>query len=284
MSALVVTSGGSSGSTTVTYNTTPPTLTNGQTAPLQGDSSGNLLVSINSLGLAVGQKTMAASFPVVLASDQSAHPVNLQDGAGSSVTKGSKVSASSLPVVIASDQAAFPINLQDGAGSSVTKGSKVSASSLPVVIASDQAAIPINLQDGAGSSVTKGQKTMSASLPVVISSDQSALPQSYVSVKNEMDTALLDTSSTNINGSAGAFVQVVSSLGNACKKIRIADTTGQFIGVYTGGAGSEVFAFMTNPGLDDYIEHAIAGGTRVSLRAMQSSAINSGLFAMQFSG
>ena len=38
-------SGGASGSTTTTYNSTSPTLTNGQTAPLQSDSSGNLKVT-----------------------------------------------------------------------------------------------------------------------------------------------------------------------------------------------------------------------------------------------
>ena len=248
MSALVF--GGGSSSTTVTYNVTPPSLSNGQTAPLQGDTAGNLLVSVNALGK-VGQQNMAGSFPVVLASNQSA----------------------------------IPINLQDGSGAAVNKGQTNMAGSLPMVLASNQSAIPINLQDGGGSSVVKGQATMAGSLPVVLASDQASIPTStsYVSVKNEMDTALLDTSSTTINGSGGGFVQVVSSLGNACKKIRIFDTTGVPMGVYVGGSGSEVFAFMTNPGLDDYIEHAIAINTRVSLRAMQSSAITNGLFAMQFS-
>ena len=256
MSALVITSS-AGGSTVVTYNTSPPTLTNAQTAPLQGDTHGNLLVSVNALGGAVGQAVMASSFPVVIASNQSAIPINLQDGSGSAVNKGQGLMAASIPVVIASNQSAHPVNLQDGGGNSITEGQKNMAGSLPVVIASDQGAVPVS-------------GTVTAT-------------QTYVSVKNEMDTSLLDTGSTTINGSAGAFVQVVASLGNACKKIRIADTTGQFIGVYTGGAGSEVFAFMTNPGLDDYIELAIAGGTRVSLRAMQAAAISNGLFAMQFS-
>lgn len=67
------------------YNTTLPTLTNGQQAALQLDSSGRLLVDIGSptvqnvnladvggAAIALGQTTMAASLPVVLASNQSA--------------------------------------------------------------------------------------------------------------------------------------------------------------------------------------------------------------------
>lgn len=255
MSAIVITSNGGV-TVTAEYLLSPPTLTNTQTTPLLCDNSGDLLVSVNALGV-VGQKNMAASLPVVIASDQSAIKVNLQTGGGTAVNFGSAVSASSLPVVIASDQAAVSVKNQTGNGTAINFGSAVSASSLPVVIASDQAAVPVS-------------GTVTAQ-------------QTYVSVKNEMDTPLLNTSSTNINGSAGAFVQVVSSLGNACKKIRIADTTGQVIGVYTGGSGSEVFAFMTNPGVDDYIEHAIAANTRISLRSMQAAAITTGLYIMQFS-
>jgi hypothetical protein len=255
LSAIVITSSGGGGSFTAEYLSSPPTLSNTQTTPILCDDVGNLLVTVNALGI-VGQKAMAASLPVVLASNQSAIPVNLQDGAGNSITEGQKNMNGSLPVVLASNQSAIPVNLQTGSGSAINFGSALSAASLPVVIASDQT-VPVS-------------GTVTAQ-------------QTYVSVKNEMDTSLLNTASTNINGSGGAFVQVVASLGNACKKIRIADTTGGAIGVYTGGSGSEVFAFMTNPGIDDYIEHAIAANTRVSLRSMQVAAITSGLYIMQFS-
>lgn len=41
-----VTAGGGAGTSTVTYNSTPPVVTNGNSVTLQGDSSGNLLVSL----------------------------------------------------------------------------------------------------------------------------------------------------------------------------------------------------------------------------------------------
>ena len=86
------------------FNTAAPTLTTGQQVALQGDSSGNLLVNLktalpagaNTIGavtqasgpwtqnltqvggsaIALGQTTMSASFPVTIASNQSALPVS----------------------------------------------------------------------------------------------------------------------------------------------------------------------------------------------------------------
>lgn len=175
----------------------------------------------------VGQKAMAASIPVVLASDESALPVTdnsgsltvdapvgtpvfvkLSDGAASLV--GQKAMAASIPVVLASDETALPITdnsgsltvdapvgtpvfvkLSDGAASLV--GQKAMAASIPVVLASDESALPITdnsgsltvdapvgtpvftrLSDGAATLI--GQKAMAASLPVVLASDQASVP------------------------------------------------------------------------------------------------------------
>jgi hypothetical protein len=75
-----------------------------------GSPSGVLNVNIadlNGSASVVGQELMAASFPVVIASNQSALSVNANDNlsqvGGAGVTLGSKVSASSIPVVVASD-------------------------------------------------------------------------------------------------------------------------------------------------------------------------------------
>lgn len=139
-----------------------------------------------------------------------------------------------------------------------------------------------------------GQTTMANSMPVVIASNQTDLPVSlskanapWLSVVDQIDTSpgpVWDTSSTNINGSAGAFVVAVASLAAACKKIRIADTTGLFIGVYTGAPAAETLAFIINPGQSNEIEHSIAAATRITVRAMDTTAISSGLLCMQFLG
>lgn len=75
----------------------------------------------------IGQKAMAASLPVVVASDQTVIPIS--DNAGS------------LTVDAPVGTPAF-VRLSDGAAALV--GQKVMASSLPVVVASDQSALTVN--------------------------------------------------------------------------------------------------------------------------------------------
>src|SRR6266487_370598 len=75
----------------------------------------------------IGQKVMASSLPVAVASDQSVIPVS--DNAGS------------LTVDAPVGTPAF-VRLSDGAAALI--GQKVMASSLPVVLASDQTVIPVS--------------------------------------------------------------------------------------------------------------------------------------------
>lgn len=80
----------------------------------------------------LGQKTMAASVPVAIASDQSAITV-------------AQATAASLNATVVQGTASnlkASVNLNDGSGSAVNKGQTTSAGSLPVVIASDQSALP----------------------------------------------------------------------------------------------------------------------------------------------
>lgn len=96
------------------------------------------------------------------------------------------------------------------------------------------------------------------------------------------DTPIRDA--TTINGSGGALLQVVASLASAVKKIQCLDTSGEFIGVYTGPAASEVLAFVMGPGSDQTVEMEIASGTRVSLRSMSASAPTTGSLSFNFMG
>lgn len=72
------------------FNTALPTLSNTQQAAFQLDSSGRLIVS-----------------PLT---NSSIVKAQLQDNAGTAITLGQKVMASSLPVTIASDQSALPVS------------------------------------------------------------------------------------------------------------------------------------------------------------------------------
>ena len=325
----------------------------------------------------LGQKAMAASLAVVVASDQSAIPasqsgtwnitnlsgtVSLPTGASTlteqqsqtthlsnisgklPATLGQKAMAASMAVVVASDQSAIPssqsgtwniadvtgtISLPTGAATGAkqdtgntslgnidtklpaTLGQKAMAASLAVVIASDQSAVAISaaalpLPSGASTlaeqqtqsttlsaisgklPATLGQKTMAASLAVVIASDQAAFPvtAAALDVVDFIDTNnLLDTSSTNIPGSGGSPVTIVASLAAAVKKIQVLDTTGSFFGVYTGAAASEVLQAVVGPGSDSTIEVAMAAAERVSLKRLDSvTAVSTGIVAINFYG
>lgn len=106
-----------------------------------------------------------------------------------------------------------------------------------------------------------------------------------LSVIDLLDAGILDTSSTNINGSASSPTQVVASTAAATKKMQILDTTGAFIGLYTGAAASEVLQLVIGPGSDQTIEHAIPASTRISLKRLDSTtAISSGIVAINFIG
>lgn len=94
---------------------------------LSGKLRGLVKWAFERMPASLGQKAMATSLPVVVASDQSVIPVS--DNAGS-LTVDAPVGT---PVWV---------RLSDGAAAYV--GQKVMASSLPVVIASDQSAVPVS--------------------------------------------------------------------------------------------------------------------------------------------
>lgn len=98
-------------------------------------------------------------------------------------------------------------------------------------------------------------------------------------------TPLLDTSSTNIAGSASNPTQVVASLAADVKKVQFLDTTGAFIGLYTGAALSEVLQAVFGPGSDQTVEVKLSSGERVSLRRLDSTtAISTGFVSINFIG
>jgi hypothetical protein len=88
---------------------------------------------------------------------------------------------------------------------------------------------------------------------------------------------LLDASVTPIPGSASLPLQVIANLGNVtCNAMFFIDTTGVFIGVYTGPAGSEQLACVIGNGLIGMAKGLFPAGARVSLRSLTTSAITSG--------
>jgi hypothetical protein len=280
MSSVAQGPAGSAVSVTAEYKASPPSLSDQQTTPLLCDINGNLSVDVKTaipagtsiIGKVGIDQTTPGTTNGVQVNAALPAGTNLMGKVGidqttPGTTNGVQVNAA-LPA---------GTNVLGVVGNS--QGSTTSGQSGPLCQAAVTTSAP-TYSNGLTSPLTMG---IGGLLRVDASGATIPTTTSYVSVKNEMDTALGDASVTTINGSGGAFVQVVSSLGNACKKIFIADTTGQFIGVYTGAAGFEALAFIINPGINQYREHAIAAGTRVSVRSMNTASITTGQYIMEFS-
>lgn len=133
---------------------------------------------------------------------------------------------------------------------------------------------------------SKGQKNTAGSLSVTLSSDHGNLPVviGRLDVVDFMDTPVRVTSSNNIAASGSSPTEVVASLAANVSAIQVFDTTGNYIGIYTGAAASEVLQAVAGPGMDGVIEVAMASGQRVSVRNMANTTISTGSFSINFLG
>lgn len=103
-------------------------------------------------------------------------------------------------------------------------------------------------------------------------------------VVDQIDTTpLLDTSSTNIPASASNPVAVIASTAATAYKIVSVEDIGEYIGLYTGAAMSEVLLCVLPLGGGE-IDVNIPAGTRISLRNMKNAAISSGFIALNLVG
>lgn len=136
-------------STTIATNTGNTATSTATTATNTGNTSTSV-ASIDGKTPTVGQKLMAASSPVVLASDQSSIPVAATIQAGTAIigkvsidqttpgtTNGVQVNSSALPAGAATQTTLASIDTK-----TPTQGQALMASSSPVVIASNQSAVP----------------------------------------------------------------------------------------------------------------------------------------------
>lgn len=163
-----------------------------------------------------------------------------------------------------------------------TLGQKTKAASLAVVLASDSDALPVTLPAGLATSAL--QTTGNASLTNIEASVAAINANTKLGVIVQIDTTpLLDCASTNIPASSGNPVTVVASLAAAAKKIVSVEDIGEYIGLYTGVALSEVLYCVLPLGGGE-IEVNIPIATRISLRAMKNTAITSSSIALNFLG
>jgi hypothetical protein len=104
------------------------------------------------------------------------------------------------------------------------------------------------------------------------------------SIVDQIDTTpLLDTSSANIPASGSNPLQIIASTAAATYKLVSVEDIGEFIGVYTGAALSEVLLCVLPLGGGE-IDVNVPAGTRISLRHMKNTAISSGFIALNLVG
>lgn len=228
------------------------------------------LSSVDSKLGTLGQKAMAGSAPVVIASDQSSIPVS-----GTISVTGVATSANQVTEIA---------SLSSIDGKTPALGQAVMASSSPVVIASNQSAIHTivdssALPTGAATETTLsavngklnslGQKTMTASVPVVIASDQGSLAVSSGGLSSINHVI---NSYTGSPVTTSAYTQILASTSAAIKEIEIFDSSGQYLVLATGGIGAEVDQIYIFPGGNGRVSLAIAASTRVSIKAVSANA------------
>lgn len=96
---------------------------------------------------------------------------------------------------------------------------------------------------------------------------------------------ILNTSVTPIPGSASLPLQVVADSGfKAAYAIDYVDTTGDWIGVFTGNTGNEVLRCVIGGGITTRMAVVIAAHSRVSFRSMTASPITNGRITCTFVG
>lgn len=97
--------------------------------------------------------------------------------------------------------------------------------------------------------------------------------------------AILNTNVTPIPGVASLPIQVVANSGfKAAYGVTWLDTTGDYIGLYTGAVGVEVLRCIIGGGVVTDTPVVIAAHSRISLRSMTSSSITNGDIAITFLG
>lgn len=234
-----------------------------------GASTEATLAALNAKFNSLGQKTMANSAPVVLASDQSAIPVS-QFGTWTVSLNTSSIEIGTVdqgaPNTIGN---AWPVKPTDGTNSQSYTGAgeaKVSVTqplpagtnniglvsavqsgtwnitnisgtiSLPSGAATETTLSAINAKLG-----TLGQKTMANSAPVVIASDQSAIPVSQSgtwNINNISGTISLPTGAATEATLSALNVKFANDYGASAGAIRVAAQIGNTTGAASFGAGT----------------------------------------------
>lgn len=220
------------------------------TSALQTTISGQLPATL-------GQKAMAASLAVTLASDQSALPVS-QSGTWNITNVSGTVS---LPT------GASTAANQTTANSSLSSIDGKIANNYGVSTGAVRTASQIGNTTGAADFAAGNSSAQT--LRVVVASNQVSIP---TSVGGTAAVTHVRNDYTSVNVTTGAYVQLVASTGSTVNAVEIFDSSGQTLLLATGAAASEVDQIIIFPGGNGRVPLLIASGTRVSIKALSATA------------
>ena len=276
----------------VSANSIPVVISTEQEAKIDLLATEVTLAAINTK-LTEGQDLSANSIPVVMSTEQEARLTAMQNSLGSidtTLTEGQDVSANSIPVVLSTEQEAkidllaTEVTLA-AINTKLTEGQDVSANSIPVVLSSEQEAkvdllaTEVTLA-AINTKLTEGQDVSANSIPVVLSSEQEAKIDSLLaeSQSDIVDViSPIDISSSNIPASASLPLEIIASTSGDMTEIQTIEDVGEYIGLYTGAAASEVLACIL-PIAGGTVKIRIPSGTRLSIKHMKNSVISTSTF------
>ena len=207
----------------------------------------------------LGQKAMAASMAVVVASDQSAIPSS-QSGTWNVNNISGTVS---LPTGAATEATLSALN---GKTTVINTNSVTIGSALPT---GTNSIGKTRLQDGAANDITS---VAAGSLRGIHTRPLG---------RTAADKARNDYSSVNVTTSA--YVTLDASLAAEAHEVEIFDSSGQTLVLATGAAASEVDQVYIVPGGNGRIPLRIAAGTRTSIKAVSGTA-SAGEISVNFYG
>lgn len=223
------------------------------TGTVNGKLRGLVKWAFERMPASLGQKTMASSLPVVIASDQSGITANagtnlntsalaldshLTDGTQKAIArggaKGATTAADLTGTAEGADHQALDVQVYHGG-----------TAKDPTAIRALTTADAVNVGQWIGSATpTVGQKAMAASIPIVVASDQSALPVASHPVTNAGTFAVQATVSTIAGGITPGTTAAL--LGKAEDAVAGSGDTG----VLMLGVRNDLLASQTSANLD----------------------------------
>jgi hypothetical protein len=213
------------------FNTTPATITTGNSSPLQLDSAANLLVNVKAGSITANAGTNLNTSSLALESGGNLAAIKTQTSttaAGTSATSALPVQGVSGGVAIPVSAASLPLpsnaaketggNLAVIAGAVITQGSTTSGQPGELIMGAVTTTAPSyttgqtsplsldtsgnlrvnsNITQISGSGLALGQAVMASSIPVVIASNQGAVPVSLSGISAGLNTRISRTPTIN---------------------------------------------------------------------------------------